>query len=84
VAYGEILTAERLRGGRGIRLHTRTTDPVRLAVGRRDVADLEAHLRSHGVPIVDCWGALITPTLADFETELARSPGRMRQSSDNA
>jgi hypothetical protein len=29
-------------------------------------------------------GALITPTLADFESELARGPGYVRQSSDSA
>src|SRR5258706_14374552 len=84
ISYGEILTAERLRAGRGIRLHTRTTDPVLLVLGRGRLTESEALLRAHGVRVVDCWGSLITPTLADFEDALARGPAPVRQSSDNA
>jgi hypothetical protein len=84
IAYGEILTAERLRSGRGICLHTRTTEPVRLRCSSPGTVEVEDSLRAYGVRVVDCWGALITPTLADFEDELARSPGHVRQSSDNA
>ncbi len=84
VAYGEILTAERLRAGRGIRLHTRTSDPVRLMLRGDGLKETEALLRSRGVRVVDCWGAIIAPTLADFESELSRGPAGMRQSSDNA
>jgi hypothetical protein len=71
IAYGEILTAERLPRAKGIRLHTVTTEPVRLSVRGRAVLGTEAGLRAQGVRIVDCWGALITPTLDDFEKALA-------------
>lgn len=84
IAYGEILTAERVRGGRGVRLHTRLSEPIRLMVRNPDRVDLEELLRSHGVRVVDCWGAMITPTFADFEAELSRRSGDVRQSSDSA
>jgi hypothetical protein len=84
IAYGEILTAERLRAFGGIRLHTRTSDPVRLMLRGDGLMATEALLRSRGVRVVDCWGAIIAPTLADFESELSRGPAGMRQSSDNA
>jgi hypothetical protein len=84
VTYGEILTAERLPARRGIRLHTRTTAPVRIAARGRNVAAIEADLRARGVRIVDCWGCLLTPTLADFEEALDLEPVAVRQSSDNA
>ena len=84
IAYGEILTAERLASGRGIRLHTRTTEPVRLACRGDARTAIEDELRRRGVRVVDEYGAMITPTLDDFETELAREPVRLRQSSDNA
>jgi hypothetical protein len=83
IAYGEILTAERLRWRWGLRLHVRTMDPVRLS-GWRGTTMIEDELRRRGVRIVDCWGAIIAPTLADFEEELARVPADVRQSSDNA
>jgi hypothetical protein len=83
IAYGEILTAERLRSRRGLRLHTRTADAVRIACGS-DSTLVEDELRRRGVRIVDCWGAIISPSLADLERELARGSGPMRQSSDNA
>lgn len=45
---------------------------------------IEDELRRRGVLVVDCWGAIISPTLADFEAELGRGPARVRQSSDSA
>jgi hypothetical protein len=84
IAYGEILTAERLPRHRGLRLHTRTTGPVRVAVRSDDVIAVESELRLHGVRIVDCLGCLLTPTLSDFELELDQEPMSMRQSYDNA
>ena len=84
IAYGEILTAERLGSRLGLRLHTRTTKPVRIA-GRGDRrASIENELRARGVRIVDEFGAIIAPSLADFEAEMARGPSDVRQSSDNA
>lgn len=84
VTYGEILTAERMASGRGLRLHTRTTDPVRVACRGAARTEIENELRRRGVRIVDEFGAIIAPTLEDFESELARRPSPMRQSSDNA
>jgi hypothetical protein len=84
IAYGEILTAERPRALGGIRLHTRTTEPVRIAVRGRSVLEVEAMLRARGVRVVDCWGCLLTPTLADFEDVLDQEPVSVRQSYDNA
>lgn len=80
LAYGEILTAERLGSGLGLRLHTKGTEPVRILCREA----IENELRARGVRVVDEWGAIITPTLNDFVAELAREPVRMRQSSDNA
>jgi hypothetical protein len=74
IAYGEILTAERLPRAKGIRLHTVTTDPVRLSVRGGAIRETEAALRAQGVRIVDCWGALLTPTLDDFERALEDVP----------
>jgi hypothetical protein len=84
VAYGEILTAERLRRLSGIRLHTRALRPVRIRVRGQALLELEAVLRDNGVRTVDCWGAMINPRFADFEQALAEGPGPVRQSSDNA
>ena len=84
VAYGEILTTERLRFIWGLRLHTRSSDPLRLPYRGAERTVIEHELRRRGVRVVDCWGAIISPTLADFEEELDREPVRMRQSSDNA
>lgn len=84
VAYGEILSAERLPTPWGLRLHTRTTEPIALRCGRADRPRTEDKLRRCGVRIVDEWGAIITPTLDDFLAELRREPLRVRQSSDNA
>jgi hypothetical protein len=85
IAYGEILTAERLRSGRALRLHTRVMEqPLDVVCRRSTVANTEVELRRRGVRIVDCWGAIIAPTLLDFEEELAREPVHLRQSSDNA
>jgi hypothetical protein len=84
VAYGEILTAERLRRLSGIRLHTLGLRPVRVGVRGQALVELEAVLREHGVRTVDCWGAMITPTLSDFERALAEGSTPVRQSSDIA
>jgi hypothetical protein len=83
VAYGEILTAEHLRSRRALRLHTRTGYDVELG-SRSSLPAVEHELRRRGVRVVDCWGAIIAPTLLDFEEELARHPVALRQSSDNA
>lgn len=82
IAYGEILTAER-RGNRQLQLHTLTGHDVTITCGARR-EEAETQLRSRGVRIVDRWGAIIAPTLLDFEEELAREPVGVRQSSDNA
>jgi hypothetical protein len=84
LSYREVLTAERLPSGRGLRLHTRTSDPVRVRCRGAGRLALENELRRRGVRIVDEYGAMITPTLKDFEAELALSPDGLRQSSDNA
>jgi hypothetical protein len=84
LAYGEILTAERLGSGLGLRLHTKGTEPVRILCRGEGRESIENELRRRGVRIVDEWGAIITPTLDDFTAELAREPERVRQSSDNA
>jgi hypothetical protein len=84
VPFAEILTAERLRSRRGLNLHMRgSTDPVRVRCRRLRRETVERDLRFMGVRIVDCWGAIIAPTLLDFEEELAREPVHLRQSSDN-
>lgn len=82
VTYGEILTAERDRRQRLV-LHTLMAGDLRVT-GIRGRSDVEDELRRRGVRVVDCWGAMITPTLEDFEAELARDPASMRQSSDSA
>jgi hypothetical protein len=75
VPYDEILTAERLRSLRGVDLHLRgRMEPVRVLCGRKSREDIESGLRFVGIRIVDCWGAIIAPTLLDFEEELAREP----------
>jgi hypothetical protein len=84
LAYGEILTAERLPSVWGIRLHTRTGSPVRIPCRGGSRIAIEDELRRRGVRVVDEYGAIIAPTLDDFEAELARGPNLMRQSSDNA
>jgi hypothetical protein len=84
VSYGEILTAERRASIWGLRLHTRTSAPVRIACRGEARVAIENELRRRGVRVVDEHGAIIAPTLEDFEAELLRGPNRMRQSSDNA
>ena len=84
VAYGEILTTERLRSVWGLRLHTRSGEPLRLPCRGAKRTVIEDELRRRGVRVVDCWGAIISPTLADFEEELDRESVRVRQSSDSA
>jgi hypothetical protein len=85
IRFEEILTAERLRSRRGLDLHTRRSmEPTRVRCRRRDLGEIENRLRFEGVRVGDCWGAIIAPTLLDFEEELAREPVRMRQSSDSA
>lgn len=84
VEFGEVLTAERLRSIWGLRLHRCSGEPLRIACrGAKRVA-IEGALRRRGVRVVDCWGAIIAPTLLDFEDELARAPESVRQSSDSA
>jgi hypothetical protein len=83
IAYGEILTAERSRSRRSLRLHNRAADELRLFCGA-DLEPIEAELRRRGVRIVDCWGAILAPTLDDFNKELVTGPARLRQSSDDA
>lgn len=84
IAYAEILTAERLRNRRGLRLHLRTREPIVVGVKRRELLYVEDRLRAWGVRVVDCWGAILAMTLFDFEQELDREPVRVRQSSDDA
>ena len=85
IAYEDLLTAERLRSRLGLALHTRgRLEPVRVRCWGPRRGEIEAGLRFMGVRIVDCSGAIIAPTLRDFEEELARSPAELRQSSDNA
>ena len=84
LTYGEILTAERRRGARrGLRLHVRTSEPIRVSC-RRDRLAIEDELRRRGVRVVDCWGCIITSSLADFEDELMNKPVGVRQSYDDA
>lgn len=84
ITYGEILTAERLPSVWGLRLHTRTVDPVRIPCRGNVRVEIENELRRRGVRIVDEYGAMLTLTLSEFEAELARGPESVRQSSDNA
>lgn len=84
LTYREILTVERLRSIWGLRLHTRSGDPLRIPCRGAARVAIEDELRRRGVRIVDCWGAILAPTLADFEEELARGPGPVGQSSDDA
>jgi hypothetical protein len=46
--------------------------------------EAEGTFRWMGVRVVDCWGCLLTPTLAEFEEALDPEPVSVRQSSDNA
>jgi hypothetical protein len=85
IPFAQILTAERVRSGRGFDLHLRgRLEPVRIRSGGTARAMAEGGLRAAGVRVVDCWGAILAPTLEEFEAELAREPLRMRQSSDSA
>lgn len=85
IPYREILTAERLRSRRGLDLHVQgMIEPVRVRCRRAECETIESGLRFMGVRIVDCWGAIIAPTVLDFEEELAREPVRVGQSSDDA
>lgn len=84
VTYGEVLTAERTHWGRALMLHTRTMGTLRVSCRGNARLELENELRQRRVRVVDEYGAMITPTVADFETELARDPVRLRQLSDDA
>lgn len=83
VPFSEMLTVERMRSGRGVVLHTRSWGEIRVRVRRGGLRAVEDRLRRRGIRVVDCWGAIIAPTLLDFEDELARGPTFLRQSSDN-
>jgi hypothetical protein len=84
IPFSEILTAERLRSRRGLHLHVRgSMEPGRVRCRHAQRETIESGLRFMGVRVVDCWGAIIAPTLLDFEEELAREPFDLRQSSDN-
>ena len=75
----------RCRARRGLDLHTRNQiEPVRVRCRRSRLYEVESQLRFLGVRIVDCRGAIIAPTLLDFEEELDREPVRVRQSYDDA
>ena len=85
IAYRDILTAEHKPHPWGLRLHLRRRlDPLDIRCTGKRRREIEAELRSSGVRLVDESGAMITPTVADFEAELAREPMRLRQSSDTA
>ena len=84
ITYGEILTAEQLRNRSGLLLHTRTAEPIRVAVRGSALVETADRLRRQGVRIVDCLGCIVAPTLLDFEEELARGPEVVRQLSDDA
>ena len=85
IPFADILTAELPRSRRRVDLHTRAAiQPVGVRCTPVERDEVESVLRVAGVRIVDCWGAIIAPTLADFEDELAREPVPVRQSSDNA
>jgi hypothetical protein len=85
IPYDDIATAERLRSWRGLDLHVRgQLSPLRVRCRRRDQLIFEHNFRIAGVRIVDCWGAILAPTLLDFEEELDRERVSVRQSSDSA
>lgn len=85
IRYGEILTVERARAARRLNVHLRGCgSPVELSCRGLDRHVVESELRFVGVRTVDCWGAILAPTLLEFEDELAREPIRLRQSSDDA
>lgn len=83
VPFGELLTVERMPSGLGLRLHVSATSEMWIWTRGRSRRVLEDRIRQRGVRIVDCWGAIVSPTLADFEAELANEPTPVRQSSDN-
>lgn len=76
IAFEEILTVERLRSQRGFWLHTRSEmKPTRVRCRRRRAWEIEDGLRVEGVRVVDCWGAVIAPTLLDFMDETRARAG---------
>lgn len=85
IPYSEILSAEHRPTPWGLRLHVRgSLEPLHVACAERQRLNIEERLRSAGVRVVDEYGAMITPTVAEFEKHLAREPEHLRQSSDNA
>lgn len=84
IAYGELLTAERCGRFHGLRLHTRSSHALGIRCHGKARFALENELRRRGVRVVDCWGAILAPTLLDFIDELDREPVRVRQLSDDA
>lgn len=67
MAWGEILSAERLQRGRSLRLHTLAGEDVVLRAPRGGRRELERLLRDAGVTIVDEYGARIDQS--QFEKE---------------
>jgi hypothetical protein len=67
VAFGEIVTAERVASRIGFRLHGRDWEKLMVVVRRSQQRSVERHLRAGGVVIVDEWGARIDDS--QFEKE---------------
>ena len=59
IAYGEIVTAERMPSRIGFRLHGRGWQRLVVVVRRSRLRSFEERLRAGGVVIVDEWGARI-------------------------
>jgi hypothetical protein len=67
IAFGEILSAERLQSGRGFRLHTQGWESLVVLTGKGKRREAERRLRDGGVMIVDQYGARIDES--QFEKE---------------
>ena len=67
IAYGEILTAERMGSRIGFRFHGRGWEKLIVVVGRSGLRTFEEKLRAGGVMIVDQYGARIDES--QFEKE---------------
>ena len=69
LAWGEILSAERMPSGRGFRLHVLSGEPLTMIVGKDRQRDIEKSLRGGGVQIVDEYGARIDESQFDKEAD---------------